>query len=51
MPITTDTLRALQAKMRAAQEELEALIAQQKAEEESSGRGLFPEPRILTRKP
>lgn len=51
MPITSDTLRGLGAKLDALVAEYKALVAQQKAEEESSARGLYPEPRTLTRIP
>ncbi len=51
MPVTTDTLRALKARVDAVVQELEAVIAQVKAEEETSARGQYPEPRVLTRKP
>jgi hypothetical protein len=50
MPITTDTLRALEARVKAVVQELEAIVAQAKAEEETTARGLYPEPRGLTRK-
>jgi len=51
VPITSDTLRALAAKIDAVVQEFQAIAAQVKAEEESTGRGLYPEPRSLTRKP
>lgn len=50
MPITSDTLRALGSRLDAVVQEFQALVAQQKAEEESSARGNYPEPRALTRK-
>jgi hypothetical protein len=51
VPITLDTLRALGARLDALVQEFQALVAQQKAEEETSARGQYPEPRILSRKP
>jgi hypothetical protein len=50
MPITTDKLRALGARLNALVQEYQALVAEAKAEEETSARGLYPEPRALTRK-
>lgn len=50
MPITLDTLRGLGARLDALVQEYQALVAQQRAEEETTGRARFPEPRILTRK-
>lgn len=49
MPITTDQLRALGARLDAAVQEYQALVAQVRAEEETSARSQYPEPRALTR--